>query len=386
MLRIAVAHQRDAILITEGRPVAPGGRRIVYVNPAFTAMTGWEPYQVIGRTPQVTIGPDSDRGAIAAIQEAINGGRPVRQEILKYRKDGSTFWAEVDIAPASSKTAEPLFLVCVMRDVTERRKQADLLRMQSEELVKALSARSAFLANVSHELRTPLSAILGYTNILERGAYGELAPDQRRSLGRVSANAKQLLSLITNLLDLSWIDSGRMPIQTQPFDLQELVAQVVVDLDPLVRHSGLHLSTRLAPGKLVVVSDRQKVQQILVNLVSNALKFTTKGWVRIELRATQTSASITVADSGVGISSSAQEHIFDDFWQASPGSLGSGGAGLGLAISQRLASALGGSISVRSTLGKGSRFTLRIPRGHVKGPKRALPSGTRSKLDGASSL
>jgi PAS domain S-box-containing protein len=364
MLRVAVAHQRDAVMITEASRVHPGGRRILYVNPAFTAMTGYAPADAIGKTPQITIGPDSDRKAIAAIQEAIVAHRPVRQEILKYRKDGSTFWAEVDIAPVYRGKARPHYLVCVMRDVTDRRRQADLLRSQSEALTRALSARSEFLANVSHELRTPLNAILGYTSMLEQGSYGNLTPAQRRSLARVTTNGQHLLSLISGILDLSRIDSGKAHVHRSSFDLKELVAQVLVDLEPLVRSSRLSMSMKAGRGRFVIRSDRQKVKQILLNLLSNSLKFTERGWVRVELERSGDGVLISVADSGTGIPLAAQRRIFDDFWQADGlASPPLGGTGLGLAISRRLALMLDGDMTVESIVGKGSRFTLRIPIG-----------------------
>ncbi len=378
MLRIAVAHQRDAILITEARRV-PGGRRILYVNPAFTVMTGYTAEEAVGRTPDLTVGPETDREAIAAIQTAITSARPVRQEILKYRKDGSTLWVEIDIAPVLDRQGEPVYFVSVMRDVSEKRAQADLLERQAEALRQALAAKSLFLANVSHELRTPLNAILGYTTNLEGGIYGELGPEQQRSVGRVVANGQHLLKLIDDLLDLTRLDSGKMPVQISTFDLNELVAEVLGGLEPLVARSALNVSTDVPRGGLVVASDRHKVKQIVLNLVSNALKYTREGWVRVRLRARRGAAYLVVADSGVGIAPELHQRVFDEFWQVSQtASAGMRGSGLGLAICRRLAATLGGELTLESEPGKGSTFQLRIPLAPAE-PRRPRVSGVRQR-------
>ncbi len=253
-----------------------------------------------------------------------------------------------------------------VREATaELAQQNELLKRQQAELEKASQLKSQFLANMSHEFRTPLNAILGYTSMLLQGVYGELAEPQRRSLARVDTNARQLLSIINDLLDLARIEAGKMPVHIEEFSLPELVAEVMAQIEPIIARSKLVVSAAVSPDIPPVRSDRQKVKQILLNLLGNALKFTPEGAIRVagaHNRATD-EVSIAVSDTGIGIAEADQERIFEDFRQADDSSTRKySGTGLGLSISRRLAAMLGGRITLASRLGEGSTFTLILPR------------------------
>jgi YD repeat-containing protein len=242
--------------------------------------------------------------------------------------------------------------------------QNELLRRQAIELEQASRLKSQFLANMSHEFRTPLNAILGYTHMLLQGVAGELPPSIKRQLQRIDSNGRHLLTIINEILDITRIEAGKMPMQISEFNLNDLVAEVMTELDPVIARSRLAVTPRLTPPAPVLHSDRQKVKQILVNLLSNALKFTHQGGIEIAVvyDPQERLATITVSDTGIGISPEHHEKIFEDFRQVddSP-SRQYGGTGLGLAICRRLATSLGGKIVLRSTLGQGSVFTLTIP-------------------------
>jgi PAS domain S-box-containing protein len=314
LLKVAVAHQRDAVLITEAERVDGRGRRIVFINPAFTALTGFSQEDALGRTPDLTIGPDSDRQAIRNIQHGIEGKTPVRQEILKYRKDGSTFWAELDISPVIEPGGRCRYFVCVMRDISEKKRDQELLERQALELEQASRLKSQFLANVSHELRTPLNAIVSYAALLLEGVYGPLAERQLKAMQRLDDNSRHLLDLINEVLDLSRIEAGRMPVTPTQFGLDEVVAEVLAQLDSIVARSGLAVTVEV-PASTPIRSDRQKVKQILLNLLSNALKFTARGSVRITATGTPDTIFVTVTDTGPGIAPEHHAHVFDHFWQ-----------------------------------------------------------------------
>ena len=245
-------------------------------------------------------------------------------------------------------------------------RQNELLRRQAIELEQASVAKSQFLANVSHDVRTPLNAILGYTSLLLRGVAGPLATPQRDSLGRVDANARHLLTLITDILDISRIEAGKMPVRLSPIRPKELVDEIMSEVEPLIATSNLTVTATVPEGLPIIRSDRQKVKQILLNLLTNALKFTPRGSVTVSCthqRADRT-ISIAVADTGIGIAPADQGRIFEAFSQAdSTSAREGGGTGLGLAICQRLASVLGGQLNVESTVREGSTFTLVIPVG-----------------------
>jgi signal transduction histidine kinase len=222
---------------------------------------------------------------------------------------------------------------------------------------------------MSHEFRTPLNAMLGYTSMLMQGVAGPLDPAVRRQLGRIESNGRHLLTIINEILDISRIEAGRMPLQMTRVRVADHAAEVRAELEPIILRSKLTVSTQLARDIPALWTDRQKVKQILLNLLSNALKFTHHGSVIIGAKLNQKdrTMSLSVSDTGIGIAPADQDRIFEDFRQLdnSP-TRAYGGTGLGLSICRRLAQMLGGRITVQSHIGKGSTFTLTLP---VKGRK-----------------
>jgi signal transduction histidine kinase len=217
---------------------------------------------------------------------------------------------------------------------------------------------------MSHEFRTPLNAILGYTHMLLQGVAGDLSTNIKRQLTRIDSNGRHLLTIINEILDITRIEAGKMPMQISGFELTELIPEVMAELDPVIARSRLVVTPRLWADSVLMRSDRQKVKQIVVNLLSNALKFTHQGGIELAVtfEAASRTATIAVSDTGIGIAPEHHERIFEDFRQVddSP-SRQYGGTGLGLAICRRLADSLGGRITLQSRLGEGSTFTLTIP-------------------------
>ena len=243
--------------------------------------------------------------------------------------------------------------------------QNELLRRQAFELEQASAAKSQFLANVSHELRTPLNAIIGYTHLMLEGVAGEMNASQHEKLNRVDSNARHLLAIINDLLDIARIESGKLPVQLERVALPDLVDEVMTEVEPLIDGTSLTVTRAIAPAMPELRTDRQKVKQIILNLLSNALKFTPRGSVSIVLgyHPGEEEASVAVTDTGIGISEENQKTIFEAFGQAdSSYAKRHGGTGLGLSICCRLAAILGGRITLVSKLGEGSTFTLFLPR------------------------
>ncbi len=246
--------------------------------------------------------------------------------------------------------------------------QNELLRRQAIELEQASALKSQFLANMSHEFRTPLNAMLGYTSMLLQGVAGPLEPAAKRQLGRIESNGRHLLTIINEILDISRIEAGRMPLQVTTFKIPELVSEVRSELEPIILRSKLTVHLQLEKGLPSLRTDRQKVKQILLNLLSNALKFTHHGSVAIAARvARDRTVMLSVSDSGIGIASADHDRIFEDFRQLdnSP-TRAYGGTGLGLSICRRLAQMLDGKVTLQSEVGRGSTFTLHLP---IKGRK-----------------
>jgi len=217
---------------------------------------------------------------------------------------------------------------------------------------------------MSHEFRTPLNAMLGYTSMLLQGVGGPIEPPVKRQLGRIESNGRHLLTIINEILDISRIEAGRMPLQMSKFRIPELVSEVKAELEPIILRSKLTVTLTLQKDLPSLYTDRQKVKQILLNLLSNALKFTHHGGVTISARAEKKDRTVqlSVTDTGIGIGSPDQEKIFEDFRQLdnSP-TRAYGGTGLGLSICRRLAQMLDGRITVQSQMGRGSTFTLTLP-------------------------
>ncbi|MBI2189202.1 MAG: PAS domain-containing protein [Acidobacteria bacterium] len=322
---------------------APGATRrgdIGLVNPQTS-----EPIPVEAIAGKVV----SETGELGAVVTILHDRREALERVSLYEQ---------------LKVASDELQARVQAATAELATQNELLRRQAIELEQASRLKSQFLANMSHEFRTPLNAILGYTHMLLQGVAGELSPPVRRQLQRIDSNGRHLLTIINEILDITRIEAGKMPIQLSEFNVNEIVPEVMAELEPVVARSKLAVTPKLAPEAPPLRNDRQKVKQIVLNLLSNALKFTHQGGIEIAVQYDSGTGvvSISVTDTGIGIAPEHHERIFEDFRQVddSP-SRQYGGTGLGLAISRRLAAALGGRIALRSSLGHGSTFTLTIP-------------------------
>jgi PAS domain S-box-containing protein len=278
-----------------------------------------------------------------------------------------------------------------LRDITERKRAEMALRVlnktlelqvteRTEELQQALARaeaadrlKSAFLATMSHELRTPLNSIIGFTGIVVQGLAGPLNAEQTKQLGMVRGSARHLLQLINDVLDLSKIEAGQLEVRAEPFELKDALEQVANLVKPLAEKKGLAL-TIVAPADLgAMMSDRRRVEQILINLLNNAIKFTEQGQVTLtaerlaDYQASPTAGPraavrLRVSDTGIGIKPEDMAKLFQPFRQINTGiTRQHEGTGLGLVICRRLASLLGGEISARSEWAKGSEFTVTLP-------------------------
>lgn len=230
------------------------------------------------------------------------------------------------------------------------------------EAQEASRAKSDFLAIVSHELRTPLNAIMGYADLIDSGISGNVTDRQQQQLGRIRASARHLLQLIEEILGFARLESGGTELEIEGITIDALVEEVVTIIDPLADGRMLTLGVDVQDGSTELTTDAGKVRQILVNLLSNALKFTQQGSVNLTARIEKHSVIFEVRDTGIGIEPNVAHRIFDPFWQAEkPNTRRVGGTGLGLSIARRYAALLKGEIRLDSEPGKGSTFTVRIP-------------------------
>jgi signal transduction histidine kinase len=233
---------------------------------------------------------------------------------------------------------------------------------KGRQLEIASRHKSQFLANMSHELRTPLNSVLGFTEMLADGLYGDLPERAKGALTKVQKNGRHLLGLINDVLDLSKIEAGQLSLALDDYSMTQVVNTVLTTTEPLARAKGLKLTATVPPGLPMGRGDERRLTQVLLNLVGNALKFTDAGSVNISARATDSLFEVAVRDSGPGIAPEDQERIFDEFQQVDDSSTRrKGGTGLGLAISRRIVEMHGGLLSVDSTPGSGSTFRIMIP-------------------------
>jgi len=261
----------------------------------------------------------------------------------------------------------------------------------ANELQRASALKDRFLAAVSHELRTPMTVILGFTGTLLRGTQGELNPQQRESLERVQRNARLLLGLINDVLDISKIESGKAEIHREVVSVPSLLQQVQKDYEQTARAKAVELRLVVSPELDTIIGDSAKLTQIAANLIGNALKFTPSGFVEVRAEPRGLARwALVVTDSGIGIPAAEHDAVFEEFRQGeSLDHQGHGGTGLGLAIVRKLAALMGGSVALQSAPGQGSTFTVTLPRELSDGdhlPAARLPSAAAAASAASKSI
>jgi signal transduction histidine kinase/DNA-binding response OmpR family regulator len=293
-------------------------------------------------------------------RQAVMEGQVFSGVFSWIRPDGMENIIEYNAAP--TRVGDRYFTIGLDRDITERKRAEEELKKARAAAEQANAAKSAFLANMSHELRTPLNAIIGFTRIVRRKAEGVLPQKQTDNLDKVLISADHLLNLINTVLDIAKIEAGRMDVLAANFRVAALVDLCANTAQPLLRPNVI-LEKQVDESLTTIFSDQDKIRQIILNLLSNAAKFTHKGRITLTAKPDGENLHISVSDTGIGISEESLPRIFKEFQQADNSTTRQyGGTGLGLSISRNLARLLGGDITVESELGKGSTFTLVIPR------------------------
>jgi len=363
------SHRFQALLESapDGIIIANEKGEIVLVNSQTEVLFGYRREELLGRPVEVLL-PEHFRGMHPSHRSAYvqrPRARPMGAglELYGLQRDGTEFPVEISLSPI--ETEDGLLVISSVRDATERKQFERSLKEKNVELAKANSAKDIFLSSLSHELRTPLNAIIGYTGTLLMRLPGTLTAEQERQLKSIQAGGRHLLLLINDLLDLAKIESGKVHIQLEPIECREIVAEVASALAPLAEGKELAFQSIYPDGPLPVKTDRRALGQILTNLVGNAIKFTPRGSVRIELGEQQVNgspmAAIAVSDTGVGIRAEDLPRLFQAFERLT-NSTRAEGTGLGLHLCHKLAELIDARIEVDTEYGKGSRFTVMIPK------------------------
>lgn len=398
LLGATVVHANDGVIITNAN-LDDGGPEIIYVNEAFTRISGYEPHEVLGKTPRMLQGPDTDRAVLERLKACLSKGKSFKGELKNYTKDGDAYWLDISIVPIRDESGTITHFTAIERNITQQKEfekelcfekekaekeiaermrvetqmqeyadKLELIRFEALDAQKkaeqASAAKTEFLANMSHELRTPMNGIIGMAEILMDSG---LDREQRENIETLHGSSETLLSILNDILDISKIEAGELEIETVPFHLNTAIRQIVQLFVPLATDKGVTLDIEQDDDlPSVLIGDLGRIQQVLRNLISNALKFTEKGNITVILRSTTQTETPTlymaVEDTGVGIPKDKLDAIFEKFTQADTSVTRKfGGTGLGLAITQQLVKLMDGEIGVDSVEGQGSTFSFTIP-------------------------
>ncbi len=358
-LSMAVEQSPSSIVITTLEPT------IVYVNSHFTTATGFLPEEVIGQNPRILQSKLTPNETFAALWASLAAGESWEGEFVNRRKDGSIYYEYATVAPIKDEFGEVTSYVAIKHDITEQKRLERELRQAREVAESANLAKSRFLATMSHEIRTPLNGVLGMAQLL---LVPGLTESQCHEYARVILNSGQtLLTLLNDILDLSKIEAGKVELQIAVVHPEQLIRETAALFGEVSRSKGLCMEAIWQGSHdLRCRADPIRLRQMLSNLVSNAIKFTVEGFVRVEGREVETTEGeivleFSVTDSGIGIPEYKQSALFKAFSQVDSSSTREyGGSGLGLSIVRSLALLMCGEVGVRSEPDKGSRFWFRI--------------------------
>jgi PAS domain S-box-containing protein len=350
----------EGVIITDTRD------KILYVNPQLAHLSGYTPAEMIGTTVEALLVPEEERETYRWRNQMRYQGVSEQYEMRLKRKDRRRFWAEVNGTPFRDGEGNVVGTLGAIMDVTERKRVQEELVAAIDAAEDASRAKSAFLANMSHELRTPLNAIIGYSEMLQEEARERGLPDLVPDLQKIHGSGRHLLALINDILDLSKIEAGKLELMSEAFDVHGLVRDVESTITPMVAARSNSLEVRCPADIGSMRSDMTRVRQVLLNLLSNACKFTEKGTILLDVGKEQRNGGpwlrFKVSDTGIGMSPEQLGKLFQAFTQVDVSTTRRyGGTGLGLVISRQLCQMMGGDVTVESEMGKGSTFTVRLP-------------------------
>jgi PAS domain S-box-containing protein len=346
------------------------------ISPSWEWITGYSIEELTSRPFIEFVHPDDREGTIRETAGIVEGAVTIDFENRYVCKDGSIRWLYWTAVP----DLEEGLIYAVARDMTQRKKWEKELERTKEEAEMASRAKSDFLASMSHELRTPLNSVIGFANVLLADKKNRLHNKQKSYLERIRSNGEHLLELINEVLDLSRIEAGRVEVSYEKVDLKGLIVDVLLQFDPQVADVPTELVPDLPEGEALLATDSRLLRQVLINLVSNAIKFTPNGTVTARLAVAEdgTPTEIEIADTGIGIPEDKLEVIFESFEQVDCGPARTfQGTGLGLAICRSLCGLLGYQLTVESELGRGSVFRIGLVEPDIEDVKPA-PSDSQA--------
>lgn len=352
---------------------------LIDANPALCKMLGYS------REELLTMGTDYSYPNYIAVdvklfQELVAGKRDFYQiEIYIHKRGG--IWGRLIVSVVRNSFGQPQFAICIIEDITSA-KTAEIELRDSRDAAEAGSfAKSEFLATMSHELRTPLNAILGLSQLLEQELFGELNPKQKEYINCIHGSGEYLLALINDILDLSKVEAGKEELMPELLNVQDLCDDCLNIVRNRAADKNLQLTCQICPQVDVCIADQRRAKQMLLNLLTNAIKFTDQGTVSLQVEKVPLGIAFKVLDTGIGIESSQINLLFQPFKQLdSRLNRHYEGTGLGLALTRKLARLHGGDVTVKSTVGEGSQFTLLLPSRQEEYPREILKNSKKDEV------
>jgi PAS domain S-box-containing protein len=367
LLQSVVVNTNDAVVITAAEPIDNLGPQILYVNEAFTKITGYSPEEVLGKTPRILQGAKTDRAELARIRSALARWEAVTVEVINYRKDGSEFWNEFSIVPVADKDGWYTHWIAIQRDTTSRRQaeqalrksEADRLALEREKELSTLKAK--FFSMASHEFRTPLSTALAAAQLLENSQSDwENTAKRLRNLHRIQDAVRNMVQLLDDILTINRAEAKELAFNPQPLELENLCQHLIEEMRLNSGKTNLLEFTCTGKGKLVCL-DEKLVRSILSNLLSNAIKYSPNGeTVNLTLAFQFDRVLLQVTDQGIGIAEIDQQQLFEPFHRGKnvhtiPGT------GLGLVVVKKCVDLHQGSIDITSSIGQGTTCIVSLP-------------------------
>ncbi len=356
LLNRAVEQSMAAVVITDKNGI------IEYVNPRFTELTGYSTQEVIGKNPRFLQSGNLPKSYYTQLWKTILTGRNWHGEFNNLKKNREPYWEQAVISPILDEKGEIAHFIAVKEDITEKKKMFEDLVIAKEKAEESNRLKTAFLNNVSHEIRTPFNGILGFLSLMAKNDISD--DDRRQYISIINHSAQRLLNTINDIVESSQIQTGQITIKLTDTSLTQIIKEISIQHKEAATNKGLsfQIINKLPDDLTTMTTDRSKLLAILNKLIDNAIKFTIKGYVKLELEQMEKKIKFSVHDTGIGISTDKSDTLFNYFSQVELSETKAfEGSGLGLFISKSYVDMLGGHIWMQSRLNKGTTFSFTLP-------------------------